>query len=244
MRLLIIECGNSKLPAAITTVALAMRPKPELVSTMTVTVDRLQPAEFKYMVYHLTPDTIILNPSDQVETSPNWIYILRELVRHTQVTGGKLLFVSSVEVLGDVYQRTEDAIEMPCSEYGMFLQPSETEIEESPSHFIVRLPYTTENKKVLEWVKSASQSDGREVIHDNQLFTLISIPDAAKAIIDRIETGLYGKYHVTPGDKLALSNLVALEIPTTRIPDQSLLSKYRWQVEPSGVTWSHLVQED
>lgn len=244
MRLLIIECGDSKLAAAINVAAATIKPRPEMVGTMNLNMDRLNVPEFKHMLYHLAPDSIILNPPQEVVTYPSWVQLLRECVRHTQVTSGKLMFVSSFEALGDTYQRTEDAVELPTSEYGMFLQPTETEIENCPSAFIVRLPYTTESKVVLKWIKAVSGTfDGRDIIKDNQLFTLISIEDAAKAMLDRLQTGLYGKYHITPGDRLALSDLVEMEVPQSRIPDRSLLSKYRWTVESSANTWSRLCQE-
>lgn len=244
MRLLIIECGSSKIAAAITAVAMTLRPKADMVSTMNLDLERFQAAEFKHMLYHLAPDTIILNPPDFVVVSPNWATLLKEITRHAEVTSGRVLFISSVEVLGDSYQRTEDAVEMPHSELGMFLQPSETEIENgTPRHYIIRLPYTVENKQVLSWVDSTYSSDGREVIKDNQLFTLITLEDAAKAIVDRIQTGLYGKFHITPNDQLALSDLVAMEVPQTKIPNQTLRSKYHWNSTPSEVVWDELYKE-
>lgn len=240
MRLLIIECGESKLSSEITAVAGELKPKPIMISTMNVSLDRLKLAEFKRMLYHSAPDTIVVNPPD-VEPEPNqnnWTALLNETLRYIGVTSGRLLFISSVEVLGDAYQRTEDAVAMPASDYGIFLHTSEMLVEEStPCHYILRLPYTAENKEVLAWI--AEPGNAAEVFGD-QWFTLITLKDIAKVIVERIQTGLYGKYHASPNDRLALSDLVATQIPQIRILDRSLSSKYTWPIQSSAQTWAGL----
>ena len=240
MRLLIIECGNSKLSVEISKFVQLIKPKPELVSTMTLNMERLNVPEFKHTLYQLAPDIIVFNPPTEPIGSQAWSNLIREIVRHTEVSSGKIVFVSSVDVLGDSYQRTEDAVEMPVDDYGNFLQCAETQIETTPRHFIIRLPYTTENKQVLSWVLPSINGEGATIMKDNQFFTLISIEEAAKEIAGRIQTGLYGKYHITPSDRIALSDLVEMEALKSRIPDRSLFSKYKWSVQPSVVTWSAL----
>ena len=121
MRLLIIECGDSKLSSAISVVAASLRPKPNMVSTMNLHLNRMNFPEFKHMLYHLALDTIALNPPSDVAECVGWAAVVNEVARHSEVTSGRVLFVSSFEVLGDSYQRMEDAIEMPESDYGMFL---------------------------------------------------------------------------------------------------------------------------
>jgi hypothetical protein len=228
VRLLIIECGNSKLPTAISLAAQALKPKPEMVSVMNLHMEKLNIPEFKHMLYHLAPDSIILNPPAEPISGQVWSDLVREVLRHSEVMSGKVLLISSFEVLGDSYQRNEDAVEMPVSDYGVFLQCVETQFETSPTHFIMRLPYF-------------------EVPKDPQYFTLISLEDAAKALLDKLETGRYGKYHVTPNDKLfhdeLETNLVAKEAFGFRIPERSLYSKYNWEVKSSKETFSRLGRE-
>lgn len=234
MRLLIVETGISTLPAAIKKIAEKLHPKPDMVSIMNLHLERLNISEFKHMLYHLAPDTIILNPPDETPGLNNWGNLLKEVIRHVSVTSGRLLFVSSFEVLGDSHQRTEDAIEMPLSNLGTFLFRAETMVQEGTArHYIIRLPYITEDKRILAWLHGDTD-------YKDQWFNLITIEDAAKAIVARIQTGLYGKYHITPNDRLSLSDLVDCGVSETRILDKTLSSKYAWSTGSSEAAWYKL----
>ena len=56
----------------------------------------------------------------------------------------------------------------------------------------------------------------------------------------RVQIGLYGKYHVSPNDRLSLSQLVAIGSPTSKIPDRTLGSKYVWSLHSSEYVWDKI----
>jgi hypothetical protein len=242
MKILIIECGSSKLPTAITTAASKMIPKPEGISVMNIALERFNISEFKHMLFHLAPDAIILDPPSDIHISwseQNWYLLLQETIRHVNMLSSKLVFVSSVEVLGDTIPRTETTVVLPYSDEGLMLYSTETMIESRTSrYYIMRFPNTVENSSVRRWAAS------QKMVGANESFTLINLEDMAKSIIDKIQTGWFGKYHVTPNDYLTLSDLIQLEWDTTKqTPNYGLMSKYTWKVAKTREVWDKLVEE-
>lgn len=238
MRLLIIECSNSKLPAAITLAAGKMIPKPEMISTMNIDLSRFNVPEFKSMLNHLAPDTIVLNPPTIVPDNNKWVALVQEALRNSNIMSGRLFFISNSEALGDSENRTEGTIEMPYSDIGTFIHMSETMIESYTSrHYIVRFPYTIEHPLVHKWVYDKPDPD------TNQQFTLISLSDIAQSIIDMIQTGWFGKFHVTPNDFLVLSHVTDLEWDRSKkITNYGvLISRQTWKVATSREVWNKLI---
>ena len=241
MKLLTIECGDSKLPSAITLAADKIKPKPQANISMNVDVERFSVPAFKNELFHWAPDIIVLDPPAWEPNLMKWGALLAETIRHTTVVSGRLVFVSGVDVLGDSQLRTEGAIAMPFTDRGEFLHTSEMLIETSlSSHYIMRFPNTIEDYSIR----------GKAGPHTplyrgaNERFTIINLEDMAKCIIEKAQTGWYGKYHVTPNDSLILSEVINLEYDKTkRIPDYSLASKYDWPVSKSKDVWDKLVKE-
>lgn len=234
MRLLIIECGTSQLAGSIADQANKLRPKPAMISTMNVVLPQFNAPEFKRTLFYLAPDVIILDPPTEVPDAGKWESLVKETIRHTDIVSGRLVFVSSVEVLGDAQLRTEAATEMPYSDIGVFLQAAETVIREQlSSHYILRFPYTEEHEKVKGWLQHSSSS-----VHDNEMFTLALINEMAATIMDKVQSGWFGTYHVTPNDMVLLSNLLGTTCnETIRVPNRSLFSKHAWKLMHSEAVW-------
>lgn len=244
MKLLIIEVGKSKLPAAISAAASKMIPKPESISTMNIVLEKFNVPEFKNMLFHLSPDIIILDPPDEIDNNWNdlkWTALVREVIRHVEVLTARVVLVSSVDILGDAQLRTETAVELPYGDRAIMLLSAETMIQEGTSrYYLMRFPDTTEDSSIRGWAGTHPE----EYCGANETFTLISLEDMASSIIDKVQTGWFGKYHVSPNDFLTLSDLVEIDWDKSKkIPDYSLLSRYNWRVAKSKDTWNKLVAE-
>lgn len=249
MRLLIVECGNSKLPIAITTKASSLRPKPEMISTMNVNVEKLNVPEFKNMLNHLYPDVVIINPPEAPTTNSAWAQLLIDIARHVEVVTGRVLFVSSVEVLGDTHKRTEDGVEMPYSDLGTFLFASEGALSKRTSRcYIIRFPYTEESAQVKQWIHWAdpNQIGWAPSASDDVTFNLVTLEDMATVIVNRIQSGWYGKFHAAPVDTLLLSKLLThAEFPgTSKVPNRTLISKSAWNMTSSELIWEGLLSKE
>ena len=241
VKILTIEAGDSKLPLFISAAAAKMKPKPEAISTMTIDLERFNVPAFKKDIFHLAPDTIILDPPHWEPNLIKWGALLAETLRHVDISNGRLILVSSVDVLGDAQLRTEGAVETPFSDRGVFLQSSEALIESSTSrHYIMWFPYTTESTFARAWTSEIKPVIG----NNNEIFTLINLEDMADSILGQAETGWFGKFHITPNDFLTLYDLIKMQwSQTKRIPDHSLASKYNWKVAKSKDVWDKLVKE-
>lgn len=217
MKLLIIECGTSKLPEAIKEAAGKLIPKPESISTMNITLATLNVPELKNMLFHLAPNVIILDPPTEVAHNWNdsrWTGLLKEVIRHNEIMSGKLVLVSSVEVLGDAQPRTESVIPMPESDRALMLHSAEMIIEANTSrHYIMRFPHLAPPKGV-------------------ESFTLITLDGIASTILSQVETGWFGKYHVSPNDFIMIyTHLTGKE--NIKVPDHTLLSRHTWKLAKS-----------
>jgi dTDP-4-dehydrorhamnose reductase len=242
MKLLIIECGTSKLPGAISAEVAKLKPKPESVSTMNITLERFNVPEFKNMLFHLSPDIIILDPPTTIEddwSDLKWTALIKEVVRHNEMMSGRLVFVSSVAVLGDAQLRTEACTVMPSHAWATMLHAAEMLIEATTSrHYIMRFPDTMEDPGMR------TRAQGTFIVGANESFTLIGLQDMAAAIVEKMQTGWFGKYHVTPNDYITLSDLVEFDWDKTKqVPNYSLMSKYDWKVAKSRAVWDRLVTE-
>lgn len=246
MKLLIIECGNSKLSAAVEHQAKLLNPKPEFVSSMTLDMERVNIPEVKRMLQHLAPDTIVLNPPSIVPDERVFNALVKEIARAVSILNGRLLFISSVEVLGDATTRSEAGVSLPHTEVGTFLLMAETQIESATSrYYILRIPYTTENLAVPEWISWTKSIYGNEWRPNKDTWiTLATIEDIAKIVLEKIQTGWFGRYHVTPGDQILLSNLIEAPWNKTGRPiDRSITSRYSWTMKSTKAIWAQLVAE-
>lgn len=243
MRLLIIECGSSSLPAELTTVVSKQRPKAEMISTMNLSMEKINIPEFKRMLIHLMPDHIVLLPPERITENPTFVQVLREVTRQVEMMTGRVLFVSSVDVLGDAPLRTESANEVPYSDIGCFLGAAEATIEQGTSrHYIMRFPYTVESAEFKQWLSWANPNTipFMPAPADNKTVTFARVSDIAETIAHQIQTGWFGKFHATPNDSVLLSSLISNDHwdTHTRVADRSLASKHTWRsMSPSQAIW-------
>jgi len=123
---------------------------------------------------------------------------------------------------------------------GTFLRMAETRLEsETSRYYIFRLPYTLESPRVKEWLSwTEPAEDPAWPSRPNTIVTLASIPEVAPIILERIQSGWYGKYHVTPNDGRMLFDLIrGMGWGINRIPDHSLISKYTWPLSKTDDVW-------
>src|SRR5277367_6840396 len=185
MKLLVIECGTSKLSAAVEAQAKTLNPKPEFVSSMTLDMKRVNIPEVKRMLQHLAPDTIVLNPPSIVPDELVFNPLVREIARVVSILSGRLLFVSSVEVLGDAVLRSEASVPLSYSEAGAFLLMAEAQIESATSRsYIFRVPYTEESVAVQRWISWAKGSRKEWDPSADTRLTLADTTELAKIITD------------------------------------------------------------
>lgn len=252
MKLLIIEFANSAISKALNTQAVASRPKPEFISTMNLSTEKLNVEEFKNMVRHLHPDTIIINAPETVPLGTKWYDFLRTVCKQVEILSGKVMFLSRSEALGDGSPRTEACKEMPVSDTEDWLLQSEQYIEKSTSrHFIMRLPFLEDSGSVRQWLHWHQTADQVSFIDpgSDQNVTLGYSSEVASVLLEQVQSGLFGKYHITPNDKVMLSTLVnhlswAPRRQASRMLDASLASKYTWRtLSPSLKIWERLVKE-
>jgi hypothetical protein len=95
----------------------------------------------------------------------------------------------------------------------------------------------------LEWVKWVNSQVGNEWTPNKDGFiTLANIEDIAKITLERVQTGWFGKYHVTPNDHILLSDVIKAPWNERRkIPFWDLQSRYNWKMEPTKAIWDRLV---
>lgn len=243
MKVCLVECGSSKLLARLSAAADKMKPKPEL-SVIQLNMAKFRAPEYKNALYSLAPDVIIINPPNiEIDGSPDptdWAHVIAHAVRHSTMMSGKLVFISSVEAIGDGLPRTEICTAMPDTDQGIFLQASEMLIEPNLSrHFTLRFPYTSETPRVANWIH------GNPTGKENEIFTLTSTSAVAYTILDVIQGGWFGTFHPTPGDSLLLSTLLP-DNPwdlTIKVPNRSLASKIPWANMPkSRDIWDDLMR--
>ena len=246
MRILIIECGTSLLPLALEAEAKKLKPQPE-VASMGVNLKYIKFPEFKVALNHQAPDVIILDPPAEPSNEATFGQLIKELTRYSSIMSAKIMLISSVEVLGDTTPRSEVAIPLPNSEMGTFLRMAETRLEtETSRYYIFRLPYTLESPRVKEWLSwTEPAEDPAWPPRPDTLVTFASISEVAPIILDRIQSGWYGKYHVTPNDVVSIRFLLSDVAFSTigKVTDNSLASKYTWALSPTAYTWFKWTQK-
>lgn len=248
MRLLILQCGIGSMPAALSEAAAKMRPKPAVISTMTLDLSRVNIPEMKHMFNHLAPDTIVVLPPKIAEPTSNFQIVLTEVIRQVNIQSGRVMLVSSVEAIGDATQRTEVGVSMAYSEMGSFLLMAETQIEANTSrHYIVRLPLTKEDATLNEWLEVADPN-ARLLVPSpiqNAAFNLVDIHEVAEQLMQRLESGWFGRFHMSPNDTAILSELLVNYDwkEEERVPERTLMSKYTWKLTPSEDLWDRWLEE-
>jgi dTDP-4-dehydrorhamnose reductase len=248
MKLLIIEAGTSKLPSIIVHQAGFLRPSIENTTVMNIDVHRLNIPAFKHTLSNLIPDVVILHPpylDDTKEVPDKWTQLVLEIARHTEMLYGKLLLISSVDVLGDSQIRNEDAITMPFNANGELLQRTEHFIEQRTwRHYIMRFPFTIEDPMILRLMKEVKECKYLRR-KDDMKFNLIGLEDMARIILERVQLGWYGKYHPTTQDVLETREVCNRDDidENSRTPDRTLTSKHDWSIVDSKDTWNNLIEQ-
>jgi len=248
MRILIISEANSLLPAALEAEAKKLKPQPEDIQTLTLDMKHIRFPELKIILNHQAPDVIILNPPAEPTNEAIFGQLIKELTRYSSIMSAKIMLISSVEVLGDTTPRSEVAIPLPNSEMGTFLRMAETRLEsETSRYYIFRLPYTLESPRVKEWLSwTEPAKDPAWPPRPDTIITLASMPEVAPIILERIQSGWYGKYHVTPNDSVSIKYLISgVDNFWTigKVTDNSLASKYTWALGPTCYTWFKWTQK-
>lgn len=240
MRLLLVECGESKLCSIISVLAGQQKPKPEMISTVNINMEKVNIPEFKKMLRDLASDTIIINPPSSPADKFN--ELVKEAARQTEISSGRDLLVSSVEVLGDAFARTEVAIPLPFSKMGIFLHGAENTLLGSQwRSYVIRFPYSEESKQVKLWLDWADPKRLARPENQDAIVNLVCLEDMAKVILTRLETGWYGLYHATPNDQVTIYELLEIDAKyRNRLPERTLDSKYIWDMKPSREVWAHL----
>lgn len=240
MRIIIIECGTSLLPAALEAEAKKLHPEPSI-ETLTVNLKYIKFPEFKMTLNHQAPDVIILNPPAEPANEAVFGQLIKELTRYSSIMSAKILLVSSVEVLGNTTPRSEVAIPLPNSEMGTFLRMAETRLQsETSRYYIFRLPFTLESPRVKEWLSWTEPAENPAwPPRPDTKVTLVSMPEVAPIILDRIQSGWYGLYHVTPNDLVPVRYLITGVTfdAIGKVADASLLSKYSWPLSRTQDVW-------
>jgi hypothetical protein len=228
------------LPLALTTEAAKLYPKPEI-DTLTLNLKYVKFPELKLVLNQQAPDVIILNPPAEPANEAVFGQLIKELTRYSSIMSAKIMLMSSVEVLGDTTPRSEVAIPLPNSEMGTFLRMAETRLEtETSRYYIFRLPYTLESPRVKEWLSwTEPAEDPSWPPRPDTVVTFASIPEVAPIVLERIQSGWYGKYHVTPNDSVSIRYLISGVTFSTigKVTDNSLASKYTWALSPTPYTW-------
>jgi hypothetical protein len=240
MRLLIVECGESKLPVVLSTQANQMKPRPEVISTVNLNMEKINIPEFKGLLRDLAPDTIVLNPPGS--PADKFPELVKEVARQVEISSGRVLFRSSVEVLGDAYSRTEVAIPLPYSEMGVFLHGAENSLLGSTSRsYVMRFPYTIESEEVSAWLEWADPQKLTQPDNKDAIVNLVDLEDMAKVILTRIQMGWYGLYHATPNDQVTVYELLEVDAKyRDKLPDHTLDSRYIWDMKSSKEVWAQL----
>ena len=243
MKILIISEANSLLPAALEAEAKELKPQPEDIQTLTLDMKHIRFPELKIILNHQAPDVIILNPPAEPTNEAVFGQLIKELTRYSSIMSAKIMLISSVEVLGDTTPpRSEVAIPLPNSEMGTFLRMAETRLEsETSRYYIFRLPYTLESPRVKEWLSwTEPAEDPAWPPRPDTIVTLASIPEVAPIILERIQSGWYGKYHVTPNNCVAIKYLISGVTfnQIGRVADRSLFSKYAWPLSLTQDVWA------
>jgi hypothetical protein len=240
MRLLFVECGDSRLSGLVSALAGQQKPKPDMISTVNIHMERANIPEFKKMLRDLSPDVMIINPPSA--PSDKFLGLVKEVARQTEISSGRCLLVSSVEVLGDAQNRTELAVPLPYSDIGILLLGAENLLLGSTSRsFVLRFPYSTESSLFQSWLSCANPQESLEADIKDKMITLACPDDMAKVILTRLETGWYGLYHPTPADALPISEILNIQDPDRdkRIPDYTLQSRTKWfDMRPSRKVWA------
>lgn len=234
MKLLIINCGFKYLPDAIHDAVSKGSAANGSIYMMTINLAKFNRAMFKKTLMDFSPTTIILIPPE----CPTWLGILDELTlqledlllevtRAISIFSGKLILISSVDVLGDATSRTENSVITPYSVYGDYLYIAETQIQ-GYANIILRIPLLTTNDDVLELVKKSIYRNTNENSDiPNCLITLADPKEIAK-VVDRyvLESGTRGIKHITPNDSIELAQLIECN-KEGRTIDSSLGTSYK-----------------
>jgi hypothetical protein len=128
---------------------------------------------------------------------------------------------------------------MPITDRGTMLQTTESLLEATTSrYYITRFPYTTEDYRVSAWVNGHPQPE------EDEVFTLTTLDDMAREILTIVDTGWFGKFHITPNDSLCLSGVHPdmQTDPDRRVPDRSLKSRTTRKMTFSSVIWKKLLE--
>lgn len=241
MRLLIIQCAGSILTNTIKTEADKLIPKPEAISSMVLNLPKLNLPEFKYMLVHLQPDTVIIDPprGSGYTQAESFKAMLIETIRQAKVNNGRIALISSVLAIGDSQLRAEGAVEFPFDPYGMLLHESEMLLEkELVHHYILRFPHIIGQYPTNIWSNLSFS------INTDRVVNFCCVEDMAKIIMAKVQTGWYGKYHVTPNDELLLSQLGKKVNNLGKPLNDSLMSRYSWQMRSSHDLWHEIVRID
>jgi dTDP-4-dehydrorhamnose reductase len=257
VKLLTINCGIGTLDSELALAASKQKPKLEAFTSLNVNLVAFNKPALKNTLSQTVADVIVIIPNRFDEGvlfwNSNFHELVKEVAKSAETFSGRVALVSSVKVLGDAATRTEITREMPMGSYGVYLKQAEEMIASTtPRHYIFRLPHTIEDPEVLDWLDrdymdwlNRDYHDTAAVNfaqHENQLFTIARLDELAKIILLRVDSGWYGRYHLSPNDCVQLFDLVDRQWDGQRVPDRSLLSSYTWGLTPSGIVWNQLVE--
>lgn len=241
MRLLIVDCGASRLCAELTMRAVKWAPKPEFCMTIHANMNSFNRPAFKKQLNELAPDMIMVIPEPYYANTDfhgkELVALMEEVVRTTEINSGKVAFFSNADAIGLSQLRSENAIPIPTEPYGLYLLDGENVARNTPRHYIFRTPYLLEDVRIQTWIVGSFNLDKWLPQTDNLLFTVANQEEIARTSLLKIEDGWFGTFHLSPNDRVELFILMEMERDDFRIPDRSLTSSQHWRLSPSEILW-------